>query len=215
MLKQQSIEAYLSDLASRSPTPGGGAAAAITGAQGVALLAMVCNLTLGKEKFSPVGPEVRTILEKLEKHRSTMLDLAQQDVDVFQAVRAAYQRPKAMPDDLESRKEVIQASLKAASEVPCQLVGVCAEALSLTSIVRKIGNPSVLSDVTVGEHLLVAALLSADANVEANLVSIDDVAFCQSKRSFVSKVRKDLNLSAPSYSARPSVRADRPPAPAP
>ena len=46
----QTLQSFLDALASNAPAPGGGAAAALMGATGAALVSMVCNLTLGKPK---------------------------------------------------------------------------------------------------------------------------------------------------------------------
>ena len=66
MIKQAAIEKFLDDLASQNATPGGGSAAAIIGAMGAALVAMVCNLTIGKKKYADVEGEMRALLAKLD-----------------------------------------------------------------------------------------------------------------------------------------------------
>ena len=47
-----SCEKFLTELASKAPTPGGGGTAALGGAAGVALGNMVGNLTTGKKKYA-------------------------------------------------------------------------------------------------------------------------------------------------------------------
>ena len=64
MLTQSSVEKFLDDLASLDPTPGGGAAAAIMGAMGAALVSMVCNVTIGKKGYESVEPEMRAVLHE-------------------------------------------------------------------------------------------------------------------------------------------------------
>ena len=64
MIKQSAIDKFLDDLASQNATPGGGSAAAIIGAMGAALVAMVCNLTIGKKKYADVEAEMRALLAK-------------------------------------------------------------------------------------------------------------------------------------------------------
>lgn len=182
MLKALTLSDYLEQLASASPTPGGGAAAAITAAQGVALLSMVCNLTLGKPKFVQVEEEVRSILEILKEMLQAMMLSAQHDTVVFQSVMEAYRLPKGTPIAVAVRDEAVQASLKRSSEVPFALFKQCLAALPLADRLETIGNPSVLSDVVVGRHLLVATIHSAKANVEVNLDGIMDEAFCAQKR---------------------------------
>ena len=51
-LIDKSLREFVDMLASGEPTPGGGSAAAMTGAQGAALVAMVCGLTAGRPKYA-------------------------------------------------------------------------------------------------------------------------------------------------------------------
>ena len=176
------ISSYLDRLASADPTPGGGAAAAVTAAQGAALLSMVCNLTIGKKKFAEVEDEVRSILDSLEAARREMLDLGDRDMEVFEEVMQAYRLPKSSPEEMALRNGAIQAALKVCSEVPFALFSQCKAMLPHADRLEKIGNPAVLSDVIVGRYQLVAALMSAMANVEVNLASIEDAEFRKAKR---------------------------------
>jgi len=187
-LESTTISAYLDRLASGDPTPGGGAAAAVTAAQGVALLSMVCNLTIGKKKFADVEDDVRSILEQCEMARRQMLVLGDRDMEVFGAIMEVYRLPKTTPEEIDARRAAIQAALKASSEVPFELFNRCEALLTLADRLEKIGNPTVLSDVIVGRHLLIAGMLGAKANVEVNLDSIDDVEFCEEKRKVMMAV---------------------------
>jgi len=177
------ISAYLDTLASADPTPGGGAAAAVTAAQGAALLSMVCNLTIGKKKFADVEHEIRSILDQCETARRQMLNLGDRDMEVFGTIMEVYKMPKTTPEEADARRAAIQYALRASSEVPFELFRRCIAMLPIADRLEQIANPSVLSDVFVGRYLLVAGLLSAKANVEVNLDSIDDAAFCEAKRT--------------------------------
>lgn len=179
------VAAYLDRVASTDPTPGGGAAAAVTAAQGAALLSMVCNLTIGKKRFADVEEEVVSILANTEGARQVMLRLGDRDMQVFEEVMQAYRMPKATAEELERRNKAIQTALKASSEVPFELFLHCIVAFQDADRLEEIGNPSVLSDVHVGRYLLVAAMLSAKANVEVNLDGIDDATFCDKKRKIM------------------------------
>lgn len=185
MVGSLEIQAYLDRLASADPTPGGGAAAAVTAAQGAALLSMVCNLTVGKKKFADVEEEVSSIAVVLERVRHEMLALADRDVQVFGESMSAYRLPKATPEEAQNRQSAVQAALKASSEAPFALFKECLSLLPHADRLEKIGNPSVLSDVIVGRYLLVAGMLSAMANVEVNLAGINDPEFCKSKRNIM------------------------------
>lgn len=179
------ISIYLQELASANPTPGGGAAAALTGAQGVALLTMVCNLTIGKKKFADVEDEIRSILDILDRNRGVFLDLADKDTQVFQLVINAYKLPKETPVESEVRIKAIQNALKASSEVLFHLFKTCLTMLPLADRLEQIANPSVLSDVLVGRYLILASLLSAKANVDINLDGIEDESYCMERRLYM------------------------------
>ena len=94
MIKQSAIDKFLHDLASQNATPGGGSAAAIMGAMGAALVAMVCNLTIGKKKYADVEGEMRDLLAKAEALRHKLTGLIEDDVKAFDAVMGAYGMPK-------------------------------------------------------------------------------------------------------------------------
>jgi len=194
-LESTTIAAYLGRLASGDPTPGGGAAAAVTAAQGVALLSMVCNLTLGKKRFADVEDEVQSILETCETARRQMLVLGDRDMEVFGTIMEVYRMPKTTPEETEARSAAIQAALKASSEVPFELFKRCQALLPLADRLEQIGNPNVLSDVIVGRHLLIAGMLSARANVEVNLDGINDAEFCEAKRTVMQQALDGLGES--------------------
>ncbi len=82
-IKEQSIETFLDELASKQATPGGGSAAAVIGAQSAALTSMVCNLTIGKPKYAEVEEEMKALLKQSEALRQQLTGMIKLDVDVF------------------------------------------------------------------------------------------------------------------------------------
>lgn len=191
------ISDYLRDLASASSTPGGGYAAALTAAQGAALLAMVCRLTIGKKKFADVESEVRSILDTLDDNLEIAQVLADRDIEVFQKVMEAYKLPKETREDADVRAGKIQDALKTCSEVPFELFRTCLSMLPLADRLEQICNPAVRSDVLVGRYLLFAALYSAQANVETNLAAIADDPFCLEKRVYMEDRVRDMKSCMP------------------
>lgn len=163
---------YLDALASAAPVPGGGAAAAVTIAQGLALLSMVCNLTLGKKKFAPVEAEVHSLLSRLTTLRAESMSLARDDMAAFASVMDAYRLPADSPPQAAIKKEALARATCAAAEPPCRLMQIAADALPLADRLEVIGNPNVRSDVLVGRHLLIAGRHASRENVEINLNSL-------------------------------------------
>src|ERR671923_46596 len=100
MIKDQSIQVFLNELASRESTPGGGSAAAIMGAMGAALVSMVCNLTIGKKNYAAVEGDLKEVLRESEALRHRLTGMVSEDVRVFNQVMSAY----GMPRDSEEQK---------------------------------------------------------------------------------------------------------------
>ena len=173
-LLDKSCKDFLTDLASKEPTPGGGGAAALTAAIAAALTSMVSNLTLGKEKFAQVEDKIRPILVSAEILRTRMLALVAADAAVFDSFMKAYKLPKNTEEEKVSRSESIQIAAYDASEVPLKIADSCLDILHISSQLVRIGNPSVITDATVAALLARAALRSACYNVHSNLLLLKD-----------------------------------------
>ena len=179
MLVDLTLRDYLDRLASGAPTPGGGAAAALTGAQGAALVSMVCNLTIGKKKYADVEEEMKEVLAKSESLRAKLTDLIDEDAAAFDKVSEAYGMPKGTDEEKAARRAAIQEALKVAEAVPMETVEACLEVIRLAIVVAEKGNKNVVSDAAVAGILGHAGLLSAADNVRINLNLIKDEAFVE------------------------------------
>ncbi|MCI0734532.1 MAG: cyclodeaminase/cyclohydrolase family protein [Methylococcaceae bacterium] len=182
MTKEQQIQGFLDQLASSASTPGGGGAAAIMGAMGAALVSMVCNLTIGKEKYKAVEDELKTVLDDSEKLRARLTELIQADVEVFDRVMASYGMPKGTDHERAARSAEIQAALKAATDVPLECAKASAEVIKLSRSVAEKGNLNVISDAGVAVLAGFAALKAAALNVKINIGGIKDAEFVASRR---------------------------------
>ncbi len=180
-ITDQSVRQFLDDLASKSPTPGGGSAAAIIGAMGAALSAMVCNLTIGKETYAQVEPEMRDALARTEALRDRLLDMVSEDVRVFDGVMAAYGLPRGTDAEKALRTDAIQAALFEATDVPLACAQACAELIGVVRGVAEAGNKGVISDAGVAVLAAEAALRGAALNVYINAGAIKDQAFVASR----------------------------------
>ncbi len=180
-IKDQSIALFLDALASKAPTPGGGSAAAVLGAQSAALTSMVCNLTIGKPKYAEVEDEMRALLEKSEGLRARLTDMIKADVDVFDKLMACYALPKESDQQKAERSEKIQAVLKEATEVPLACAKACAEAIELSRSAAEKGNLGVISDAGVAVMAGYAGLKSAALNVYINAGGMKDREFADAK----------------------------------
>ena len=177
MIVDRSIREFLDELASSAPTPGGGSAAALVGAVGAALLAMVGNLTAGKKGYEAVDRSMRDLVAESDRLRSELVRLADEDVRVFGEVMAAYRMPRGDDAERAARRAAIQRALLDATEAPLELARVCSEVIDLAATAAEEGNTNVVSDAGVGVVAAHAALRAAALNVWINAGSIDDRAF--------------------------------------
>ena len=179
--EDDTIATFLTGLASSAPTPGGGGAAAISGAMGAALVSMVCNLTIGKKKYAEVEGEMRDLLARSEGLRVGLTGMIAQDVAAFDAVMGAYGMAKGTEDEKAARAETIQAALKEATDVPLSCCRACRAVIDLAGIAAEKGNLNVVSDAGVAVLSAYAGLRSAALNVYVNAKGIEDRAFADER----------------------------------
>jgi glutamate formiminotransferase len=166
-LHQLKLDDFISRLASSDPTPGGGSASALALALGAALMKMVALHTNTKGNAKIETLHVDDILS----HAQTRI---QEDAESFDRVMGAFKLPKSTDEEKAVRKKEINASFKAAADVPLSVMkDVIASGRMLTRIVE-VCEKSVLSDVTVAAHMLNAAFHGASANVRINALSLKE-----------------------------------------
>ncbi|HET6375431.1 MAG TPA: cyclodeaminase/cyclohydrolase family protein [Methylocella sp.] len=174
-----SIQTFLDDLASERPTPGGGGAAAVSGAIGAALVSMVANLTIGKKNYEAVSEELKEINAKAEALRAALTRAIDEDVAAFNAVMGAYGLPRGTDEEKAKRAAAIQAALKEATLAPLRAVKACFEVILLSAAVAEKGNLNVISDAGVAVLSANAGLRSAALNVFINAKAIKDREFAE------------------------------------
>ena len=172
-MRSETIEAFLAQLAGRSPTPGGGATAALHAAQAASLVAMVGRYS-NTAKYAAHADRITEIVVAADRLRECALQLSEADVDAFGAVGAAYQLPKDTVNQVAARTASISAALVGAGRVPTQVIRVADEILSLAEELEPIGNRSVISDIAAAADAARAAASTARVNVEINLGGITD-----------------------------------------
>lgn len=188
MIRDQSVQTFLDELASQASTPGGGSAAAIMGAMGAALVSMVCNLTIGKKNYLAVEGEMRSVLADAERLRTALTDAVADDVRVFDGVMAAYGLPKEDEAQKAARSARIQEALREATDVPLACARLAAEVIALSERAALHGNLNVVSDAGVAVLAAHAALRSAALNVYINVGSIRDQDFTATRLAEVEQL---------------------------
>ena len=161
---------FIEVLSSKAAVPGGGGASALVGAVGIALGAMVGNLTLGKKKYADVEADIVELLEKAAALQTELLRLVDEDAVVFEPLSKAYGIPKEDP----TREQVMEDALKLACTVPMDIMRLCARAIELHDEFAKKGSVLALSDAGVGAIFCKSALQGASLNVFINTQSMLD-----------------------------------------
>jgi len=182
---------FLAALASSSPTPGGGTAAAVALGQASALSIMVADLTLNNEKWSDgwsIAERVQTAAIPLMRVSG---DLAQQDSEAFDRVMAAFKLPKNNETEVAARRTAIRAATLHAAEIPFETAQKAADLLRLLPELALKGNGNAASDVGVAGLLASAAAKGALFNVDINLASLPD-AMGTSMRDQLDGIREQV-----------------------
>jgi formiminotetrahydrofolate cyclodeaminase len=192
MYIDQPIRHFLDKLASKSPEPGGGSVAALTGSLGAGLVSMVCSLTLGKEKYKDVQPQVEALIKESEKLRSEMQDLIQKDTEVYGGLSEVYKMPKNTDAEKAARTAQMQIALKKACQVPFEIGLKSLEVAKLAQRAAEIGNVAAVSDAGVAVLLAQACAQSAALNVKINVNSIKDDAYNKDTWSKMETVLKQV-----------------------
>ena len=187
-LIDKSMKSFLDELASSAPTPGGGSVAALSGALGAALISMVSNLTIGKEKYASVQDEITALLDESEKLRVSLDDLFQEDVEAYTRLSQTMKMPRETEEQKNVRATAMQKALKDASDVPMRIAEKCVEVMDLCRPAAEKGNINAVSDVGVGILMAEAGLRSAALNVLINLGMIKDETFVNESRDKLGKL---------------------------
>ena len=176
------LDAYLGRLASAAPAPGGGSVAALTAAQGAALVGMVANLTIGRPRFREHEPEVKAILAEAEALRARCTAAIDRDAEALERLMSAYRLPRGTEEERTERSVALQARLREATDVPLDLLRAAASLPPLCRRLLPIGNPTAFSDVGVAAACAVAAAHGAELNVLINLGQLEDAGFVEETR---------------------------------
>jgi formiminotetrahydrofolate cyclodeaminase len=170
----RTIRGFLDALSSDSPTPGGGAVAALCGAAGAALVAMVCRLTVGRDAYEEVEDRMREVQDRAEAACAAFLELADRDAEAFDAVMAAFGLPKEDDRARAERSAAIQRAYEGAARVPLDVADLAVDLMGPAVEVTEDGNANAASDGVSAAHALYAAAQAALANVAINAAGLRD-----------------------------------------
>ena len=191
-LTSLSVADLLRAFRSSDPTPGGGSAAALAGAVGASLLAMVAGLPKSRAATTEDTDRLNAAGGRCASFGATLEALIDRDSQAYDLVVAAYKRPKATDADKAARSAGIQSALRKAIAAPLDVMRACAAAAEQGVVIAALGNPSASSDVQVGLELLGAALRGAKLNVEINLDSVKDATYADTIRTEAQELERAL-----------------------
>ena len=183
MYIDSNIRKYLDDLSAKLPAPGGGSAAALTGALGVSLILMVLNYTIGKEKYKEFEEELKGALESAKELKKKLSLLIDRDVEVYKRLSATFKSQDGT---------VKEKALRDAAGVPIEICNCSFEAIKLCQEVMDKTNKNLITDIGVAAELLESAFNSAVFNVDINLKSIKDKDFVINVRKAIDPQKKEV-----------------------
>jgi formiminotetrahydrofolate cyclodeaminase len=186
---------------SAAPTPGGGSAAALAGAVGSSLAAMVAGLPKARSsdpadlaRLSGAGTRCTALAD-------TLASLVDRDAEAYNGVMAAFKLPKSTDEEKAARSARIQEATRHATETPLDVMRGCHAALGEARTIAPLGNPNASSDLQVALELLRAAVRGAGFNVEINLGSLKDAEYVARTRDEIARLRKEADEAASAAAA--------------
>ena len=168
------IETFLKELAQGTPTPGGGSVAALVGAIGSSLGAMVARVTYGKEKYRAVWEDMQAMMVAGDRLQQAFLKMVDTDANAYNQVMAAIRLPKSTDDEKVRREDALLKANRHATEVPLKTAELLVNISAWMRMLVDKGSPNCISDVGTAAQLIRAAVHAAAYNVRFNLGRIPD-----------------------------------------
>ena len=196
-LVEMKVTDFLDEVSRESPAPGGGSIAALSGALGVSLSSMVCNLTANNRGSEEVDDILNRTAERCQEIKFKLTKAVDDDTNAFNQYMDAMRMPKKTDDDKKKRLDAMQQGLKNAVQVPYNTALLSFEAIEIAGTVAKYGNPNSITDVGVGAQSAYTGVLGGIYNVLINLKDIKDENFVKEMRTNCSELKanalKELN----------------------
>ncbi len=177
---RETLEKFLNQLASDAPSPGGGAAAALTGALGVGLAEMVARINLKRKEDTAAKARIAELMRLRQK----LLHLMDEDTEIFKKLSIFYKKKEF--------GDAYQKTLKAAASIPFAMAECTAKAIEEARGEKERTSRWLLSDLLESGCLIEAGFLSARLNVEVNLKDLKDEAFARRMKEALDAWQKKI-----------------------
>ncbi len=189
-LVEMTTRGFADELSSESPAPGGGSVAALCGALGGALAAMVANLTIGKKGLEASWEPMRELAPKGQELKDWFLAAVDEDTAAFNRVMDAFRLPGKTPEETALKERAVQEATKGAAEVPLSVLERSLEVLALAAATVRQGNPNSVTDAGVAALCARTCAEGAALNVQINVKSLLDTAWATHTRKKAEELRK-------------------------
>ena len=167
-----SVTEYVAALAAPTPAPAGGSAAAVTAAQGAALLAMAAAITVRRTSPMPAATDLTRAGDWAAAAAVRLLELAVADSNAFEALLAARRaaRDRAL-DAAAAAQAGLTAAQSAVIDTPLAVCRTCIQLLDDAAALARHYRASVAPDAWAGVQLVVTgARISLDnARINAQM----------------------------------------------
>jgi formiminotetrahydrofolate cyclodeaminase len=192
MFENDTLKQFTDKTAAAGAVPGGGSVSALAGALAAALTAMVAGLTLTKERFAAVAPQMEALRRDAADLQSKLLAAVDRDSESYQAVLAAFRLPKGTKTEIQARTAAIQVAFKGACKVPLQVAEMAEQVADLAVRAARDGNRDLITDACVSALLARAAGLGALMNVRVNLAAIKDADLVAQMDQKIKQIKQDI-----------------------
>jgi len=182
------VEPFIEQLAAPTATPGGGSAAAASGAMAAGLAGMVASMSRGKKAYLQYESQLSEAIARLSQLREELKSAIDADAESYNVVMKAYKSAKESACNSNDGGAAIASALKQATSVPLGVAANVVEVAEIAAKLRPITNPNMKSDLVTAIVLAKAALEGALANVEINLDSLKNDS--PKEEAFVTETRK-------------------------
>ena len=190
MFKDLTLSDFVSQTSSSQPVPGGGSVAALTAANGASLIAMLCNLTVGKKGYEEHWDKMKEVADICSQKAQDFLGFIDKDSKAFNYYMQALKMPKGDKEEILAREMCIASALYDATFVPLQLARQIDKLFEYADYAITCGNKMATSDGAIAVLLLKSAITSALYNVKINLPSIENSAIKQKISGMMEQVEQ-------------------------
>jgi formiminotetrahydrofolate cyclodeaminase len=194
----ESLEEYLTELASEWPTPGGGSAAAVVAAAGAALIAMVARISATNPKYASHAALARELFTRADALREEFMRARERDEAAFDRVVAATAMPRSNETEQAARREVLESALENAAAEPLTCAQNALEVMRLATHALEIPNKNVMSDVGCAAEFAAAAIAACAYNVRINHRFMHDIDAIEAQAHVLERVERECNAMLPS-----------------